>query len=532
MDIPEVRRLIGHHLGVQSERSTNHALASCARVCKKWNETFIPLLYGDFHTRQFSKCTPGTRRLESLNAGLHRHGHLMTKLSVTLPYLFLNALATSTGNIKKLSIIEISEIDVRPSTLGDEDGMRTLLTNNSRIDYLELEHFNGANGSRYIVQIAQYCLQLKYLSVFSSTFDLADLAFLREFQYLSGVRFVRCHIVATGGPLIRAPSLPGLKLLVLDGLEVPAMATAVEFISNCPHLERLDLRSTDKLVTKSQIHHSLWKFQPPPKLWCLCLVSIDLNDQDLARVLDGCPALTKLVLQKQKVGTASLVSLVNLAENLTCLRISHEKDFGYWKRRLLCALPKLVDFRCSNIDVDELFYDTMEEEPWSKKKQERKKEWAGSNTGDNSGPDTKYEPGPSQPKEHLLGRWVCAGLKNFRTSSLILSLDTNRNQALMDQLRSLQSLSNFVALAAFRRVLDTQAADYNRYSRAKAESPRMDRATKILVTGGVLSRYDLLHDPKLRWIPTMWPKIQSYQGPEDVSIINGGVYIFEPKKNR
>ena len=283
-----------------------------------------------------------------------------------------------------------------------------------------------------------------------SHFDLADLVYLYGFSHLSEICLNKSTIGATGGPLIDTPSLPSLRYLSLMEVQDHAMPAAIEMISSWPHLERLNFGCYDErdsfqkdTITSSQTRDVLRQFQPL-HLSYLTLPGIDLTDQDLARVLDGCPSLTNLVLSATHVGEASFSSLANVSGTLTSLNLKLEKGRGYWTpRRLLCCLPKLVEFGCSRIDVDEMFFGISGDEVLSSARKQR--QYVGQIE-----PEIEGRPGTGQAKVHLLGQWTCMGLRQLQMDKLILSLDDNRNQAFMDQLGRLQRMTRFRSISIFR----------------------------------------------------------------------------------
>jgi len=260
------------------------------------------------------------------------------------------------------------------------------------------------------------------------------------------------------------------------------MPAAVEMVMNWPHLESLFLECLDDIDddsgTSFQTCDALQRFQPSPQLSDLTLLGVDLTDQDLARVLDGSPVLTDLHLCMMYAGEASFTSLVNLVGTLTSLCISYPRDRGYWRtRRLLRSLPKLVEFRCQTMDVDDMYFDTILEgvHHLSARRQQQYEGRIQTEIGN--------EPGIRQAKKHLLGQWTCSGLRLLEIEELILSLDADRNQALMDQLGSLQHIKGFIAFSTFRRVLVIEVSDYYLSSLATAgEAPKMDGAIKISLT--------------------------------------------------
>lgn len=66
MDLPEIRRYIGHYLD-------NNDLASCVLVCKLWHDTFLPLLYYNcdsgisFHSQHWASFKNNLQHTRNLN---------------------------------------------------------------------------------------------------------------------------------------------------------------------------------------------------------------------------------------------------------------------------------------------------------------------------------------------------------------------------------------------------------------------------------------------------------------------------------
>ncbi|GJJ74205.1 hypothetical protein EMPS_06563 [Entomortierella parvispora] len=314
-----------------------------------------------------------------------------------------------------------------------------------------------------------------------------------------------CGIKATGGPLLRVPSLPSLRQVDLSLIDDDAMPAVIEIISNSPHLDKLSL--TCDGVPSPATQDALQTLRPSPRLWSLELMSVYTTDQDLARILDECPALTNLCLFNVHVGEASLTSLIGLAGTLTHLSLTGENDWGYWTpRRILCSLPKLVEFCCSRIDIDEMFFDWAGAQKFSAS-------WKIQQVKERFQSEFEKEDEDGHVKDHPVGHWICRGLQRLDTGELILSPNNDRNQAFIHEWQQLQHLTYFVADYTSCRVLATQVSDFYPSSLKSEETPKMQGATRAAETNICLDRRSLLQNPKLQCIPEIWPKIQSYRGP-------------------
>ncbi|GJJ74204.1 hypothetical protein EMPS_06562 [Entomortierella parvispora] len=515
MDIPEIRAEVGLYLRGGNEKPNFLALTQCARVCKAWRDTFIPLLYRTIDTNHFSVDTPGMSKLISLALGLQRHGRHLTRLSLGLPFPYLDVFTTSTGNIKRLSIVQDENTETNKDALGDQHKLRTLLNNNPGIEYLYISLAHDLELSRTVGQIIQHCLQLKELEVEGGVFDLADLIYINGLSRLSKVCISESDIKVTGEHLLRTPTLPSLRHFGLSEVRNETIAAAIEMISNWPHLESLTFSvefnpSSKRRIFFPQPQNALRMFQPSAQISKLSLQGMKLTDQDLARVLDGCPALSNLEIADMDNGETSFGSLLKLAGSLTSLELSCEGLSRYWTpQRLLCSLPNLELFSCDVMDVDELYFGaTLEEELLLTEKWQRHMR--------RSYPGLEDEPKTGPAEGHSRGRWICKGLQTLKMESLTLSLDNDRNKAFMDQLGGLQELDEFYALNSRRQVIVTEASAYYSNTASRfVENNVSDEPVQMLVhdSDRSLSRYDLMQDPSKQWILTLWPWIQCYMGP-------------------
>lgn len=470
MELPEIRNAVGLFLSKKT-------LAACARVCKVWHASYIPLLYAslDVFTRQ-----------EQIPAAMAfaLYGRFLKELSLEFIHAQIHAISTTCHNIRRL------HIDLTKIKSKHQDPLFRLLQSNPWIQELKIEkdQFDRLEAPPSIARdILMRCTAVTSVTLLGFELSREDMGTL----WTLSEQLVELRLDGNSPNSLESiweyderpwPTFPKLELLELCWLlHELAPDAQVRWIGQCPSLKKLVwiLRQSEYMLTRPPHDPAGTKFsQEWGRLFasacCPVLTSVEIlgstfKDTHLQTMLEQSPAhLTHLHIRlfrfpelatdgwRRHFGT--LVSL--------CLLPGDLKE--HWVSQIIMSsCPQLEEFVGTTLFLSD---------------------------GSSADP------------------WVCYKLRHLTIR--ICTTDTPQmRQEILDRLIQLKNLKTLVIKASSDWFVPNTEYRLPRYgSRDTAgelqSNEEADHDQRLFENSNSLSRRPYPTKPKQRWVQKAWPKLR------------------------
>ncbi|KAF9187944.1 hypothetical protein BGZ50_001675 [Haplosporangium sp. Z 11] len=394
MDIPEIRLMVGQFLHPSD-------VVSCARVCKVWHDTFMPLLWSEID------CT---------SSGPWPRGNVIEKYVCYIRVLdmedfTLNGYSRACTRLQRLNITDYRQFNTTWPRLA------AFICQNPNLQSLEI-NFSATRGSfvipsQFMAAWTASALKLKRLRISNVKLDTEAMNLLLDLTLRLSTLELEWVDIGELGSMDRWSSFPHLETLLLDVHSGLSAAKAICWTQKCPRLRvfeytALRLLEQKALLPVDDIVDLFLRTCPlleNLKLWCH-----HLKDSDLARILKVCPRMTVLSVPETGFGPLAFESLVRHFSYLQELNIEQCRQVtGAMCQHVLASCPELRRFYADRLNVGDMIRAASRRE--TKQQQHFQQQEQQQQAGEEGGSNTILPQGWVCTKMEIMHVYLC-GSKN------------------------------------------------------------------------------------------------------------------------